>query len=62
MIPVHFGHQPVKNDQPANDVGEEARPGKVHFSNNIVIETSAGNDKELIKMEYKIPESKAGKK
>ena len=36
MIPVHFGDQPGKNDQPANDVGREAPPSKLHSSDNIV--------------------------
>ena len=43
MIPVHFGDQPGRNDQPANDVGG-ATPSKLNFFDNTVIEHSAGKD------------------
>ena len=62
MIPVHSGDQPGRNDQPANDVGGEAPPSKLHSSDTIVIEPSAGNAKRSITMEDKIPKPKQGRR
>ena len=50
----------VMNDQLANDVGGEAPPSKLHSSDDIVIEPSAGKAKESITMEDKILKPKAG--